>query len=61
MVDENKKYRTLFFYKNYFQDFFVKQEEKVRAKIIWTFGLIEDFERVPETYFKHIESTACTK
>lgn len=30
---------------------------KVKAKIIWTFDLIEDLKRVPETYLKHIENT----
>jgi phage-related protein len=29
----------------------------VRDKIIWTFDLIEELPRVPETYLKHIEST----
>ena len=27
------------------------------AKIVWTFDLIEDLEKVPETYLKHIENT----
>lgn len=45
------------FYKNYFQDFFDKQTKKVKAKIIWTFELVEDLQRVPETYLKHIENT----
>ena len=45
------------FYKNYFQDFFIKQNKKVKAKIVWTFSLIEDLQRVPETYLKHIENT----
>lgn len=45
------------FYKNYFQDFFSKQNKKVKAKIVWTFDLIEDLQRVPETYLKHIENT----
>ncbi len=45
------------FYKNYFQDFFDKQNKKVKAKIVWTFDLIEDLQRVPETYLKHIENT----
>ena len=54
---EHKKFRTITFYKNYFQDFFAKQNKKVKAKIIWTFDLVEDFQRVPETYFKHIENT----
>ncbi len=45
------------FYKNYFQDFFSKQNKKVKAKIVWTFDLVEDLQRVPETYLKHIENT----
>jgi phage-related protein len=56
-VDKNQKYRKITFYKNYFQDFFFKQSKKVKAKIIWTFDLLEDLQRVPETYLKHIEST----
>ena len=32
------------------------QREKVKEKIIWTFELIEDFQKVPETYLKHIEN-----
>ena len=28
----------------------------MKRKIIWTFDLIEEFPRVPETYFKHIEN-----
>lgn len=49
--------RILIFYKDYFQQFFVKQQDKVKDKIIWTFDLIEDLQRVPETYLKHIENT----
>ena len=56
-MDNNQKYRKITFYKNYFQDFFIKQNKKVKAKIIWTFELIEDLQRVPETYLKHIENT----
>jgi phage-related protein len=56
-VDRNQKYRKVTFYKNYFQDFFDKQSKKVKAKIVWTFDLIEDLQRVPEIYLKHIENT----
>ena len=56
-VDKKRKYRTIVFYKNYFQEFFVLQREKVKEKIIWTFELIEDFQKVPDTYLKHIENT----
>lgn len=54
---KNQKHRKITFYKNYFQDFFSKQNKKVKAKIVWTFELVEDLKRVPETYLKHIEST----
>lgn len=52
-----RKYRTILFYKNYFQEFFLKQRNKVKDKIIWTLDLIEELHRVPETYLKHIENT----
>jgi phage-related protein len=57
MVVNNQKHRNITFYKNYFQDFFGKQNKKVKAKIIWTFELIEDLQRVPETYLKHLEGS----
>lgn len=47
----------MIFYKDYFEKFFLKQSSKVKAKIIWTIELIEDLEKVPENYLKHIEST----
>jgi phage-related protein len=56
-VGLNQKHRNITFYKNYFQDFFSKQNKKVKAKIVWTFDLVEDLQRVPETYLKHIENT----
>ena len=54
---EKTKHRTIIFYKDYFEKFFVKQRQKVRDKIIWTFDLIENLQRVPELYLKHIENT----
>ena len=51
------KVRTIVFYKDYFETFFIAQKSKVRDKIIWTFNLIEELPRVPEMYLKHIEST----
>ncbi|MCG8307337.1 MAG: type II toxin-antitoxin system RelE/ParE family toxin [Cytophagales bacterium] len=56
-MSNNKKCRTLIFYKDYFEKFFVKQRKKVKDKIIWTFELIEELERIPETYLKHLENT----
>jgi phage-related protein len=51
------KKRELFFYQNYFKDFYRAQSKKVQAKILWTLRIIEDLDRIPEIYFKHIEST----
>ena len=56
-VDKKHRYRTVIFYKDYFQVFFIKQRDKVKDKIIWTLDLIEEHARVPEIYLKHIEST----
>ena len=53
-----KKQRTIIFYKNYFNDFFVKLRNKVKAKIIWTFNLIEEIEKIPEIYLKHVENAS---
>jgi phage-related protein len=54
-MGEKQKHRTIIFYKDYFENFFVKQRAKVQDKIIWTFDLIEELPRVPETYLKKIE------
>ena len=56
-MDKKQKQRTIIFYKNYFEEFFAKQRDKVKDKIVWTFDLVEDLEKVPETYLKHIENT----
>lgn len=40
----NMKYRTVIFYKDYFEKFFVKQTQKVKNKVIWTLNLIEEIE-----------------
>ena len=53
----NEKIRTVFLYKDYFTDFYNQQKQKVKAKIIWTFRLIETVQQVPEDYLKHLEST----
>ena len=51
------KYRIIFLYKDHFQEFFAKQKDKVKDKIIWTLSLIEELPRIPDTYFRHIENT----
>ncbi|SNV37006.1 Phage-related protein [Chryseobacterium taklimakanense] len=54
---EDKKFRNIFVYKNYFLDFFQKQKPKVKEKILWTFMVIETVEKIPAEYFKHMEGT----
>ena len=56
-MDDNQTIWTIIVYKNYFREFFEKQRDKVKDKIIWTFDLIEAIPKVPETYLKHIEGT----
>lgn len=56
-LSEIKKIRTVIFYKNYFIDFFEKQRQKVKDKIVWTFDLIEQIDKVPETYLKYMEGS----
>ena len=56
-MTKNNKTRKLIFYKSYFEEFFIKQSDKVKDKIIWTFSLIEEIDRVPETYLKHLTGT----
>ena len=35
----------------------MKQRQKVKDKIVWTFDLIELIDKVPEIYLKHLEGT----
>lgn len=56
-MNQIKKHRKITFYKEYFQEFFNEQTKKVKAKIVWTFDLLEEMPIVPENYLKHIEST----
>jgi phage-related protein len=51
------KLRTVILYKNYFSDFYQKQKQKVRDKILWTFRIIETQQQIPSDYFRHIEGT----
>lgn len=54
---EEQKIRDIFLYKDYFTNFYNKQRQKVKDKIIWTFKIIETFQQVPSEYLKHLEGT----
>lgn len=49
--------RKLFFYKDYFRDFYESQTWKVQKKILWTLEIVEKLDRIPEIYFKHLEDS----
>jgi phage-related protein len=55
-MKEAKK-RTIIFYQDYFSNFYLKQRQKVKDKILWTFKIIETQEIIPHDYFKFIENS----
>ena len=52
------KKRELYFYKDYFEKFYDSLTEKVQKKILWTLRIIEELERIPDVYFKHLKNTS---
>lgn len=54
---EEKFVRNIFYYKNFYLDFFAKLKPEVKKKFNWTLKLIATTERVPEKYFKFIKNS----
>ena len=52
-----KKARQVVVYKDYFLTFFAQQERKVQDKIIKILDIIEQLERIPESYLKYLRET----
>ena len=52
-----KVLRNIFYYKNYYLDFFNTLDDEVKKKFNWTLKLIATVERIPVKYFKHIENS----
>ena len=46
--------RDIFYYRDFYLDFFAKLRPEVKKKFNWTLQLIATLDRVPEKYFKHI-------
>ena len=55
-MDENFV-REIFYFENYYLDFFESLKPEVKKKFNWTLQLIATIERVPEKYFKHITNS----
>jgi phage-related protein len=51
------KVRQVIFYGNFYLDFYYKQNAKVRERINWTIGIIEELDLIPEKYLKHLTGT----
>ena len=49
--------REIFFYENYFIEFYQNQEVKVKEKIKYVLELIKQVEKVPEKFLKHLSGT----
>lgn len=52
-----KQIREIVAFKNYFEDFLLKQPKKVRNKIYKILEAIEILEQIPSRYLKHIKNT----
>jgi phage-related protein len=49
--------RKIKFYKDYFTDFYSKQNTKTQEKIEYVLKLIRQTERIPKKFFTHLTST----
>lgn len=49
--------REIYYYKNYYLDFFNTLKPNVKKKFNWTLQLIATLERVPKKYFDHITNS----
>ena len=49
--------RQLIFYKNYFKDFYRKQDIKTKKKITFVLRIIQTLDRIPEEYFKFLKGS----
>lgn len=49
--------RQVVVYRDYFLSFFAQQDRKVQDKIIKILDIIEQLERVPESYLKYLSET----
>lgn len=55
-MDENF-IREIFYYENYYLDFFETLKPEVKKKFNWTLQLIATVERIPKKYFDYMTNT----
>jgi phage-related protein len=54
---ENNFIRNIFYYKQFYLDFFSSLKPEVQKKFNWTLQLIATIDKVPEKYFKYISGS----
>jgi phage-related protein len=55
----NEKFiRDIFYYRNYYLDFFNSLKPEVRKKFNWTLKLIATIDRIPVKFYKHSGGTS---
>ena len=52
-----KNHREIFFYGNYYLDFYKKLDNSTKKKIDWVLGIICELEIVPIKFLKHLEGS----
>lgn len=55
---DEKFIRNIFYYKNFYLDFFDALKPEAKKKFNWTLKLIAILDRVPAKYFKHMEGSS---
>lgn len=55
---EEKFIRNIFYYKNYYLDFFATLRPDVQKKFNWTLQLISTQDNIPAKYFQHMTNTS---
>ena len=55
---DEKFIRNIFYYKNFYLDFFDALKPEVKKKFNWTLKLIAILDRVPAKYLKHMEGSS---
>ena len=55
---QEKFIREIFYYKNFYLNFFDTLKPNVKKKLNWALQLLSTIDRVPEKYFKHMTGSS---